>query len=176
MARRWSDGVRCAHCDSTRVAEIQNRRSQPYWCHDCRHYFSVKTHSVMHRSPLSCRISIGAAYLMLTSLKGVVSTKLVRDLGNSQKSAWHLGHRIRAAFANGQDRLMLGPIEVDETYVGDKAKNQHAFQREGKRGVGDTYPVVSLRDRATSEVRVKADDDTKLALTNVNIKQFHPHM
>ena len=65
---------------------------------------------------------------MLTSLKGVASTKLAWDLNICQKSAWHLGHRIRAAFANGQDRLMLGPIEVDKTYIGGRAKNQHASQ------------------------------------------------
>ena len=115
----------------------------------------------MHRSPLSCRIWVGAVYLMLTSLKGVASTKLARDLGITQKSAWHLGHRIRAAFANGQDRLMLGPIEVDEIYIGGKAKNQHASQRDGKRGVGGKYLVVGILDRATREVRAEAVDDTK---------------
>ena len=56
VGRRWPDGVRCAHCDSAHIAERVNRRPQPYWCHDCRRYFSVKTGSVMHRSPLSCRI------------------------------------------------------------------------------------------------------------------------
>ena len=158
VVRRWPDGVRCAHCDSTRIAERENRRPQPYWCHDCRRYFSVKTNSVMHRSPLSCRIWVGAVYLILTSLKGVASTKLARDLGISQKSAWHLGHRLRAAFANGQDRLMLGPIEVDETDIGGKAKNQHASQRDGKRGVGGKYPVAGILDRATGEVRAEAVD------------------
>ena len=115
----------------------------------------------MHRSPLGCRIWGGAVYLMLTSLKGVASTELARDLGISQKSAWHLGHRIRAAFANGQDRLMLAPIEVDETYIGGKAKNQHASQRDGTRGVGGKYSVVGILDRATGEVRAEAVDDTK---------------
>ena len=100
-------------------------------------------------------------YLMLTSLKGVASTKLARDLGISQKSAWHLGHRIRAAFANGRDRLMLGPIEVHETYIGGKAKNQHASHHDRKRGVGDKYPVVGTLDRANGEVRAEAVDDTK---------------
>ena len=90
VARRWPDDVRCAHCNSSRVAERRNRRPQPYWCHDCRHYFCVKTYSVMHRSRLSCRIWVGAVYLMLASLKGVGSTKLARDLGISQKSAWCL--------------------------------------------------------------------------------------
>ena len=129
IARRWPDGVRCAHCDSAHIAARANWRPQPYWCHDCHRYFSVKLCSVMHRSPLSCRIWVVGVYLMLTSLEGVASTKLARDLGISQKSAWHLGHRIRAALANGQNCLLLGPVEIDETYLGGKARNRHASQR-----------------------------------------------
>ena len=98
---------------------------------------------------------------MLTSLKGVASTKLARALGIAQKSAWHLEHRIRAAFAHGQDRLMLGSIENDERNIGSKAKNQHASQQDGKRGVGGKYPVVGILDRATGEVRAEAIDETK---------------
>ena len=56
VERRWSDGGSVAHCDSVRVAERTNRRPMPYWCSDCRRYFSMKTNSVMHRSPLGCRI------------------------------------------------------------------------------------------------------------------------
>ena len=66
----WSDGVRCVHRDAAHIATHDNRRPEPYWCHDCRRYFSMKTCSVMHRSPLRCRSSGAAVYLMLTSLKG----------------------------------------------------------------------------------------------------------
>ena len=161
VPRRWPEGVRCAHCDATRIAERENRRPQPYWRQDCRRYFSVKTHSVIQHSPLSCRIWVGAVYLMLTSLKGVASTKLARDLGISQNSVWHLGHRLCAAFVYAQDRLLLGPIEVDETYIGGKANNQHASQRDGKRSLSGKYPVVSILDRATGEARAEAEDGTK---------------
>ena len=89
-------------------------------------------------------------------MKGVASIKLARDLGTSEKSTWHLGHRIRAAFVNDQDRLMLGPIEVDETNIGGKAKNQHASQRDGKRGVGGKYLVVGVLDRANGEPALRS--------------------
>ncbi len=158
---RWPDGLRCAHCHFGRVDERANRRPMPYWCRDCRGYFSVKTNLVMHRSPLGCRIWAAAVYLMLISLKGVASTKLGRDLGITQKSAWHLGHRIRAAFAIGEDRLLIGPVEIDETYIGGKAKNQHASQRDGKRGVDGKWAVVGIWDRAIGQVRAEAVDDTK---------------
>ena len=133
----------------------------PYWCRDCHRYFSVKTNSVMHRSPLGCRVWAAAGYLMLTSLKGVASTKLARDLGITQKSASHLGHRVRAALAIGEDRLLMGPVEIDETYIGSKAKNQHASQRDGKRGVDGKWPVVGIWDRATGHVHAEAVDDIK---------------
>ena len=80
VERRWPDRIRCAHCDSIKFAEPMTRRPQRHWCHDCRRYFSVKTHSVMHRSPLSCRIRVAAVYLMLTSLRRVASTKLAQDM------------------------------------------------------------------------------------------------
>ena len=161
VERRWPDCVRCAHCASERVAERANRRPMPYWCRDCHRYFSVKTDSVIHRSLLGCRVWAAAVYLMLTSLKGVASTKLARDLGITQKSAWHLGHRVRAALAIGEDRLLMGPVEIDETYMGGKAKNQHASQRDGKRGVDGKWPVVGIWDRATGHVHAEAVDDTK---------------
>ena len=46
VARRWPDGVRCAHCESALIGERKNRRPQLYWCHDCRRYFSLKTHTL----------------------------------------------------------------------------------------------------------------------------------
>ena len=76
----------------------------------------------MHRSSLGFRIWVAAVSLMLTSLKGVASTKLARDLGIMQKSAWHLGHRIRAAFGVGEDRSLMGLVEIDETYIGVRVK------------------------------------------------------
>ena len=72
---------------------------------------------------------------MQTILKRPASTKHVHDLGISQKSALNLGRRIRAALVIGQDRLMLGPVKIDETYPDGKAPNRHVFQVDRKRGL-----------------------------------------
>ena len=71
----------------------------------------------MQSSKLSLRKWAIAIYLMTTNLKGVSSVKLGRDLGISQKSAWHMMHRIREAMRS-DDPLFLGPVEADETYIG----------------------------------------------------------
>ena len=42
-------------------------------------------------------------YLIATSLKGISSMKLHREIGVTQKTAWHLMHRIREAFDEDPD-------------------------------------------------------------------------
>ena len=63
----------------------------PYWCSDCRSYFSVKLGTVVEASKIPYRKWAIAFYQILTNLKGVSSMKLHRDLGITQKAAWHLG-------------------------------------------------------------------------------------
>ena len=94
---RWPNGVDCSKCGSLNIQERTTRKPQPYRCRDCRKDFSVKTGTVMQGSNLPLSKWALAIYLMSTSLKGVSSIKLHRDLGITQKSAWHLTHRIRKA-------------------------------------------------------------------------------
>ncbi len=89
--------------------------------------------------------------------------KLHRDLGITQKSAWFLSHRIRAALSQG-DTLFAGPVEVDETYMGGKRRNMSNAKREeladtGRGAVGKTA-VVGARDRATNKVAAKVVTST----------------
>ena len=93
--QRWPHGVRCAWCDGERVNRAKPP-AQPYRCLSCGRRFSVKANTFMHRSPLPLSKWGLALYLVTTGLKGVSSMKLHRDLGITQKSAWHLLHRIRA--------------------------------------------------------------------------------
>ena len=166
--QRWPDGVCCPHCGGTeRVKERKNRKPSPYHCGDCRQYFSVKTGSLMHNSPLGYQTWAIAIYLLTTNLKGVSSMKLHRDLKVTQKTAWFLAHRIRDNF-QGQQSTFAGPVEIDETFVGGKARNMHAHKREqtikGRGTVGKTA-VIGAKDRQTNRVAaavIKSTDQLTL--------------
>ena len=98
---RWPDGPWCPHCGSVNVQSGAAHKSQPYRCREkeCRKRFSVKTGTTMHDSKLGLQTWAIAAYLMTTGLKGTSSMKFYRDLGITQKTAWHLAHRLQGDVA-----------------------------------------------------------------------------
>ena len=164
VQQRWGDKPACPHCGSINVQTGCNHKTMPYRCREkeCAKRFSVKIGTVMQSSNLGYQTWAIAIYLLTTSLKSVSSLKLHRDLDITQKSAWHLAHRIRTSFDSAKPALMSGPVEVDETYFGGKARNMRASKRkaiEGRGTVGKTA-VVGVKDRSTKRVSAKVVEHT----------------
>ncbi|MDE0084055.1 MAG: IS1595 family transposase [Gammaproteobacteria bacterium] len=143
----WANGRCCGHCGGLDTRRTKSGKPQPYFCRDCKRYFSLRTGTVMANSKLPIRTWVYAIYLNCTSLKGVSSMKLHRDLGITQKSTWHLQQLIRESFNAESPMSFGGPIEVDEVWVGGR-KPRHL---PGRGPIGKT-PVVGAKDRATNQV------------------------
>ncbi len=122
---RWPDGVRCPHCDSVDTPYVQSRRV--WQCKNCRKQFSVKVGSVFEDSPIPLSKWLPAMWLLVNCKNGVSSYELARDLGVTQKTAWFMLHRLRLAI-HAFDK-MCGTVEVDETFIGGKARNMHGAKR-----------------------------------------------
>ena len=157
---RWPSGIACPKCGSMAIQDRPTRKPQPYRCSDCKNDFSVKTGTLMHNSPLGCQTWAIALYLFSTGLKGTSSMKLHRDLGVTQKTAWHLAHRIRESWRDDKT-LFGGPVEADETFVGGKERNKHRNKKllAGRGAVGK-MAVAGVKDRTTNRVSASVIPDT----------------
>ena len=168
--QRWGEAGNPDHCPmcggTEKVRPVPSRRPLPYWCGDCRRNFSVKTGTVMHRSKIGFQKWAIGVYLWSTSLKGVSSMKLHRDLNITQKAAYFMAQRLREAWSDIPTD-MSGPVEVDEVYMGGKRKNMsNAKRREmadtGRGAVGKTV-VVGAKDRDTNRVSATVVSGTDMA-------------
>jgi transposase-like protein len=133
---RWPEGVRCLRCGSDKVRPIQSvtkYRSGPkkgqvrgvrkqYDC-SCGYQFSVTTGTVLHDTHLPLWKWFLATYLMTDAKKGVAALQLKRELGVSYEAAWYLCHRIRSAMVEATMGPLSGVVEIDETYVGGRKRD-----------------------------------------------------
>ncbi|MYF08004.1 MAG: IS1595 family transposase [Rhodospirillaceae bacterium] len=156
-AKMWPNGPVCPHCGSTEHRENPASESRPYRCKACGRHFSVRVGTILERSKVSLQDWAIAIYMHLTSLKGVSSMKLHRDLGVTQKTAWFMLQRIRKAFDNDDEPPFGGPAEADETWFGGLRKNMSKDKRKALtgRGAAGKDAVVGVRDRATGRVAAR---------------------
>ena len=162
----WPHGRHCPHCGSTDTFENPASESRPYRCKSCHRHFSVRIGTLMERSRISLQKWAIAIYLHMTSLKGVSSMKLHRDIGVTQKTAWFMLQRIRKAFDNDDEPPFAGPVETDETFIGGNRKNMSNAKRKALaedgagRGTVGKAVVVGAKDRASNKVRARVVEGT----------------
>ena len=151
IERRWPMGVVCPSCGSMKVTFNPSRRLWQCSTHHSKRQFSVKVGTIMEDSAIGLDKWLTAMWLITNCKNGVSSYEVARDVKVTQKSAWFMLHRIRLALQDDFFGSKLsGEVEVDETFIGGKARNMHVSERKRRiTGTGgrDKTAVVGILER-----------------------------
>jgi transposase-like protein len=152
---RWPKGPVCPKCGMKKHSYLKSRR---VWkCAACKKQFSVKVGTIFEDSPIGLDKWLAAVWMIANSKNGVSSHELGRSLGVTQKTAWFMLHRIRLAMRTRTFEKLSGGVEVDETFIGGKARNMHVAKRKQKiTGATDRDKAVVMGVRSRDgQVRAK---------------------
>ena len=181
-AMRWPDSKPI--CPSCSYTDHYWLATQKRWkCKDCWKQFSVKVGTIFEDSPIPLSKWMLAMWMIGNCKNGVSSWEIHRAIGVTQKSAWFMMHRIRLSMHRGSFALPLGgngtEVEVDETFIGGKARNMHKSVRARRitgRGhnVDDKAIVWGILERGqnkASKVRVSVIPDRQKTTLQPLVKQ-----
>src|SRR5205809_1122837 len=174
VARRWPNGVECPQCSSKNVLFLE--KYNRWHCRE-KHpapQFTLKTGTIMEDSPLGLDKWLLAMWLLANCKNGISSYEISRAMKVTQKTAWFLLSRIRLGMQDEKTGGKLGgEVEIDETYIGGKARNMHASRKrrmlEGKGGgtVGK-IGVQGMLERG-GKIRAEVITDSKYATLVPNV-------
>src|SRR5579872_2378869 len=188
--RRWPDGrVICPTCGSDKVKFNPARRIWQCSAHHSKRQFSIKVGTIMEDSAIPLDKWLMAMWMVTNCKNGISSYEIAKDVKVTQKSAWFMLHRIRLAMQDETSGKLSGQVEVDETFIGGKARNMHLDKRErritgtgGKdktivfgaleRGGKIRTAVLSDRKRAAVETAVKTHVEAGSALYSDALKSY----
>src|SRR5918998_4173675 len=122
---RWPDGPACPRCGLIDEKHYYLKTRRVWKCRGCQKQFSVKVGTIFEDSPIGLDKWLPAMWMVGNCKNGVSSYEIARALGVTQKTAWFMLHRIRLAMQQGSVEKLSGEVEVDETYIGGKARNMH---------------------------------------------------
>jgi hypothetical protein len=173
IAMRWPDGiVRCPTCGAEKVTYLA--KANVYKCYEKhpRAKFSLNVGTIFEDSPLGLDKWLTAIWLIANAKNGISSYELSRHLGITQKSAWHVLHRIRLAMQNGTINKLSGTIEADETVIGGARRFQHANKR--KAGYEGKVLVMGMLERG-GEVRASVIPNPQVATIHREVRAHVEH-
>ena len=148
---RWPEGFICPHCHHRQYWMMNRGQSQQYRCKSCRFWISATAGTIFQDTHIPLQVWFGAIWQMVSQKHGISALGLQQVLGLSKyRTAWTMLHKLRVAMVRpGRDQL-IGPVEVDETYIGGP--------RHGKRGRGalnKTLVVVAVEDKGNHLGRIR---------------------
>jgi transposase-like protein len=170
---RWPNGPVCPACEKK---EHYYLKSQRRWkCKECGRQFSVKLGTIFEDSPIPLDKWLAALWMLVNCKNGISSYEVGRALGLTQKSAWFVLHRLRLALQK-HSLVKLGgrgtEVEVDETFIGGKARNMHPDVHKRRIVTGgphDKTVVMGILERG-GEVRAKVIEHRRKKLVQAEVR------
>lgn len=178
IAQRWADGiVRCPQCDSVEVKYLPNAKLWKCYEKHSRQKFSLKVGTIFEDSPLPLSKWLPVVWLLTNCKNGISSYEIARDFAVTQKTAWFMLSRVRLAMQTKSFNKIGGEVEIDETYIGGKARNMHKSKKarviKGTGGMGKVAVMGLLErhgEKGHSTVRTQIVNSTKRALLHAAVR------
>jgi transposase-like protein len=163
--QRWPDGkVKCPTCGRDDVSYVPARR---VWQCKTRHpksQFSIKIGTIMEDSALPVDKWLIVMWMLANCKNGISSYEIMKAVGVTQKSAWHMLHRCRLALRDERTHKFGfgGPVESDEVFIGPNPQKMHKDRkarvqaRDGmKSGFVGKTAVQGILDRHYRQIRTQ---------------------
>jgi len=166
---RWPKGLKCK-CGIKGAKFYPIRKRKCYCCSRCGNQVSPTAGTIFHKSETPLRSWLFAMFLISNSKNGVSAMELQRQIGVTYKTAWRMNHQIRKLM-QGDNGILKGVVEADETFIGGLSKNMHKAKRKlaikGTGFVGKTAVAGVLERGGNVRAKVAANVGCQTLLPNI---------
>lgn len=167
-ANRYGDLKTCPKCQKeAKFYPVTKRKC--YSCQWCSFQIHPLAFTIFHKSDTPLKTWFYAIFLFANSKNGVSAKELQRQLGVTYKCAWRMAYKIRLLMSpEGRGPKLFKIVEVDETYIGGRARGKTGRGASNKTTV---FGLLQRNGRLRAGVVPDVKEATLLPLIKKNVEE-----